>query len=152
MAFQTDGLAKIYSEIQTRMIRLDNEATEFAATIANLGGGSLSANAITSVFTRLGSYADFFSTAASTPGLAAYAQDQQSDPAYDIAAEFTAVQNAIDNALTWINDNFPKDPTNTYILKDELNLVDKAVITRTFTQAQLSGLQTQLEAIAAAIE
>lgn len=153
MAFQTDGLAKIYSEIQEKMIRLKGEATQMVDTINNLGGSTLSAEYITNTFIRLGSYYNDFEVAAATPGLVKYAKAEQDDQSYDVVAEFQNVQATINTVLNWIYANFPKSPSpDEYLLKDQFDITTGAVITRRFNQAQLSGLVTQLNLLIAAID
>lgn len=89
-----------------------------------------------------------FTQLAATPGLAGYAKAQENDPAYDVAAEFTAMQGAITSALTWMNSNAPTGVT----AKTPANWGDGSLIANEFTPAQTAGLRTQLDAVIAAIE
>lgn len=87
---------------------------------------------------------------ASTPGIAAYAQAQEDDPAYDVAAEFSALLAAIDSAVTTVVNAVPKD-ANGYLLVNNIN-PDGTLVPREFSGAALSGVRAALDAIVAAVE
>lgn len=89
-----------------------------------------------------------FTQLAATPGLADYAKAQENDPAYDVAAEFTAMQSAITATLTWMNNNVPTSVT----AKPPANWGDGALIATEFTPAQTAGLRAQLDAVIATID
>ena len=88
-----------------------------------------------------------FDNLKSTPGILQYAKDQEAEPAYDISAEFTTMQAAISDALTWMDGNVPTNVT----AKAPADWGDGSLISNTFTPAQTSGLQTELAAVIATI-
>jgi len=87
---------------------------------------------------------------ATTPGIAAYAQAQEDDPAYDVAAEFSALLSAVDEAVSTVVNAVPKDG-NGYLLVNNIN-PDGTLVPREFSAGALSGVRTALDAIVAAIE
>jgi hypothetical protein len=84
---------------------------------------------------------------AATPGLAQYAQAQEGDATYDVAAEFTAMLGAAVAARDWIEANFPA--AGGYLQAN--SFVGHAVTPRPFTAGQLAGLVTVLNAVATTI-
>lgn len=86
---------------------------------------------------------NYFSTLKTTPGLAAYAKDQESDQAYDVAAEFTAMQTSLTSAMTWMESNVPTNVTT----KPVNEWGDGVIVSNTFTPAQTAGLQTALQGV-----
>lgn len=86
-----------------------------------------------------------FAALKTTPGLAQYARDQEDDPAYDVAAEFNAMQAAIANVIAWMDANVPTnvtaEPTTAWVSTTE------SLIATTFTPAQTAGLRTQLQGV-----
>ena len=92
-----------------------------------------------------------FAAAASTPGIAAYAQAQVNDPTLDVAADFTAMVNAIDATRAWVNTNFPVD-ANGYVLDRTRNFGTADFTQRTFSTAALATYRTMLDALIATID
>jgi len=88
-----------------------------------------------------------FTTLKATPGLAQYAQDQEVDPSYDVAVEFTSMQAAISGALAWMDTNVPVSVT----VKPLNTWDDSTLISDTFTPAQTNGLQFELNLVIAEI-
>lgn len=84
-----------------------------------------------------------FDTLKSTPGLAAYAQEQENDPTYDVAAEFTAMQSAITGAIAWMDANVPTSVT----VGAPSTWGEGSIITNTFTAGQTAGLQTAIQSV-----
>lgn len=80
-----------------------------------------------------------------TPGISQYAQDQEGDPSYDVAAEFTAVLALLDTATQGIISTFPKDGSG-YILAETMNS-DGILSPRNFTPSSLSALRSNLDAV-----
>ena len=91
-----------------------------------------------------------WTAAASTPGIAAYAQEQLGSPTLDVAAEFTAMLNAASSLRTWIFNNFPKDAGSGAWLVQSHN--DSGVPTSLmFTTAQLATFRTNVDTLLATI-
>ena len=86
---------------------------------------------------------------AATPGIASYAQAQENDPAYDVAAEYTAMRSAMVSARDQLISMFPKD-ANGFLLYQTMN-AGGVVSARTFTAAQLAPVVTLLNNVAATI-
>lgn len=92
-----------------------------------------------------------FAEVAATPGIGAEAQRQYAGvPGLDIAAEFTAMANAVDATLSWLVANYPKD-ANGRLAVVVWDGTDGALAQVTFTPAQTAGLAALLADIDAAI-
>jgi hypothetical protein len=88
-------------------------------------------------------------THASVPGIGAYAAAQLNNAGYNVASEFTAMTAAMQQVVSWVSTNFPKDG-NGFILAYTMD-ASGVRIPRQFTPAQTSGLVTQLNALIATI-
>lgn len=86
---------------------------------------------------------------ASTPGLAAYAQEQVNNPAYDVVAEFQAMRAALVDLRDYLIGAFPKD-ANGWILYQSIQ-ASGIVAVRTFTAAQLAAALAKIDAVIASI-
>lgn len=86
---------------------------------------------------------------AAVPGLATYAQGQEGDAAYNVAAEYAAMRTALGNALATLISSFPKDASGN-LLFEKLN-ADGSASVNTFTAAQLAGVVTLLQSVTATI-
>jgi hypothetical protein len=144
MAFRTDGLGKAYSKAQSEAIRLKSYASQASASLA---AATTSGNAVIQIMTTLKSSIEVFDSVSSLPGIAAYAQDDENDPAYDVVAEFTAMRNAAVSARDWIINNFPVSNPGGFLEKDTV-AADGSITVRQFTPGQTAGLQTELTALA----
>lgn len=82
------------------------------------------------------------------PGLAAYARAQYDDPAYDVAAEFTAMLAKVGETIDWIVVAVPKDASG-YMLVAKLTSTGQTI--RAFTTAQTANLRTELDELIATI-
>lgn len=98
---------------------------------------------------QLREYRERFNQIRQTPGIAAYAQAQENDGTYDVAAEFNAMIAAIDAAIAEILSTFPSDAQD-YLLAYKFN-ADGSTSPRQFTGGALGGVRTALDAIAASI-
>lgn len=78
-----------------------------------------------------------------TPGLAEYAQVQENDHAYDVAAAFTSMQAAIVGATGWMNANVPTSVT----AKAPATWDGGVIIATTFTPAATAGLRAALQGV-----
>ena len=146
MAFKTDGLGKAYQKAQNESIRVKAFATQANAALA---AGNVSANAVIQIMTNLKSTIEVWDSVSSLSGIAQFAKDQESDQAYDVVAEFTAMRAEAVAARDWVITNFPTSAGG-FIEKDTLQ-VDGSITVRTFTPAQTAGLQTALADLIAAI-
>jgi len=90
-----------------------------------------------------------FDNLKTTPGLAAYATEQENDVSYNVVTEFTTMQAAISSALSWMDTNVPTSVT----VKTPNQWADgETLISNTFTAAQTAGLRTALSAVISAID
>lgn len=85
------------------------------------------------------------------PGLAQYAKDQENDQAYDVVAEFNAMQTALQSVLTWMETNVPITNRSVAPVADWAN-EQTIQIANIFTASQTSGLRTEMAALIATID
>jgi hypothetical protein len=90
-----------------------------------------------------------FQAVAATPGIAAFAQEQISDPAFNVATEFQAMVAGIDSTVAWIAANMPA--ASGYLQVITLN-ANGTYTWRVFTAAATAGFRTQLDALIATID
>lgn len=90
-----------------------------------------------------------FNAVASIPNVAAYAQAQEDDDQYDVAAEFVAMVGAIEDAIAWIATNIPKDGGG-FAAIQTWN-ANGTITERSFSAAATAGLVTELQAVTATI-
>lgn len=88
---------------------------------------------------------------AATPGLAAYAQQQTNDPTYDVAAEYTAMRNALQALRDDLISRFPKSVDANLWLQYQQLQADGSITVRTFTAAQLAPTLPLIDAVTASI-
>lgn len=147
MAFPSDGgLAQAWIKALALAGAVKQTATGASSTAA---AGNVNYSQIERLFVQLQSAHAEFAALSTTPGLAAYAQEQLDDNALNIATEFTSMQAAITAVLDWIKTNLPKDGSG-YLLVRQID-GSNAVVDRQFTPAQTAGLRTVLDALAATI-
>lgn len=120
------------------------------ARAAQFAGNSVRAGLLLEVAEDLRGYRQTLMSAASAPGLAAYAQAEYADENYDIAADFTTMLAAMADVRDWIVANFPKNGGG-YLLREQI-AASGQVTERTFAAAELSALVTLLQALSATIE
>lgn len=85
---------------------------------------------------------------AATPGLAVYAQTQENDVTYDVAAEYQAMRTAMASARDTLIGIFP---TSGGYLAYQTIAADGTLGVRTFTSAQLASVVTQCQNVASKI-
>jgi len=110
------------------------------------GGDS---NQVLNVVDSLISFKDNLNAVKAIPGIAGYAQRQESDNAYDVAAEFSTLLALVDAGIGTVVTLFPTD-TNGYLLAYKFN-PDGTLVPRSFTGAQLSPIRTALGNIASGV-
>jgi hypothetical protein len=144
---KTDAL----TEVKQGAVRAKALATQLRNAMA---AGNTSAQTILNLLLQVKTLIDRWGALAATPGLAAYAQDQENDPAYDVAAEFTAMR----SALVAVRDRIINDlPTATApagaVGRIAVYTIDAtgALIADAFTPAQTVNLRADLDAFIATI-
>lgn len=147
MAFRASNQipARGYEEAKAEALRTRRTAEQYAATFA--AGGN--ADQIYSLLRLLAQHRARLQEIAAIPGLADYARAQESDAAYDVAAEFVAVIAAVESTITWMQAAIPVSAGYEQMYTRAANGFD--LVPRLFTAAALSPLVTRLQAIAAAV-
>ena len=142
MAFRASNLLpeKGYAEARQIAVNIKRSSNDY---IAKLAGGT-DADSILSALWFFVRNSNRLNELATIPGIGDYAKEQENDPTYDVAAEFTALVALIDDAEAWIRTALPVDGDD-YLLIYELNT--NSLIARGFTAGQVAPLVTKLQAI-----
>lgn len=83
-----------------------------------------------------------FNEVAALPNIGPYVQDQFGNASYDVAAEFTAMVNALTAVQTWLKTNIPANA---------VSIVNGTLTGVTYTPAQTGTLRTLIAAAQATI-
>src|SRR4051812_21681277 len=103
-------LARVWEDVQNTAIYLSAAAREQSNAAAS---GNVSSTFILSFEARLRGFRDQLDQAAAVPNIAAYVNTLPDKPVgYDVIAQFSAMRTQIVATVTWIQANFPRDPTN----------------------------------------
>lgn len=138
--------ANAYDEAKSTAASVKRLCTDTkAAALA----GPISANVIRQLLDKLISAKAKFAEITAIPGIAAYAEAQEGDSAYDVSAEFTAMTSEVDGILNWVIANIPTG-TGGFVLTETWST--SGVSVRTFSTAQTAGLRTELDALIATID
>lgn len=142
MAFKASSVipANAYASIKGNAMRLRN----YSAQIITLLQSDVSAQQFPGIVKQLSFFKGELSAVASTPGLAAYAQDQEGDPLYNVVNEYIGMIAAIDAAIATIQ------ATNTNALISAWTL--DGIAWNSFTAVQTAGLRADLQSIVDSIE
>ena len=148
MAFKASSYvpADAYEQAKRTMVALKRQCD---GAVSRWNADGASADEVLSAIAQLRQLDVTLSNLSGTSGLAAYAQDQESDPAYDVVAEFVTVRNLIDSALTTLVGNFPKDGSG-YLLSHTFD-ASNIRVPRHFTASNLANAITALQAISDSI-
>ena len=136
-----DAYANIKRQAVETKAYMTNQATAMQAA-------SSPATTPLSVIQHLQKVIALFDGWTATPGIATYAQQQENDPTYDVATEYTTMRTAMVNALNSLVSIFPT--SGGFMAYQTLNL-DGTITVRTFTAAQLSSVVTLCNSVAATI-
>ena len=134
LAFQYNNLKQLAAHLKTQCASYRTRTASGPFPISEISTGLLG---------LLVETADRFLSAPS--GLAAYAQEQEADPTYDVVAEFLAMRTAVVAARDWLATNLPKDGSNR-LLERILN-ADGSITNITVSSAQTAQLRTLLQAV-----
>jgi len=147
MAFRASSIvpSDAYAIVKRAAVQLKINLQGFNTTMQ---AGNINYEFLQGVYMTLKRADDQFDNLKTTPGLAAYAADQENDQTYDVAAEFNAMQSAINAAINWLNSNIPTSVT----AKTPDTWDGGVIIANEFTPAQTAGLRTQLTNVINAIE
>lgn len=145
MACKTGSVAFAYDDVR----QLATDVKDFCSrTSAAMAGGNTVSTTIFEVLIRARQSIARFNALKNTPGLPAYAQSQNDDPAYDVAAEFTAMLAAVTALASQIESDFPKD-ANGFLLAQTFGAYGP--VDRSFTPVQTASIRTRLNAVVATI-
>lgn len=138
--------ADTYNAVRSRATLFKRLANDTKTAMA---AGNVSASVIRQLLEGCLAAKAEFTAAAGVTGLAAYAQQQEGDEAYDVAAEFTAMQSAITGI---INEIVALVPTGTggYVLMEKWEAT--GVSSRQVTPAQTATLRDKLDTFIASVE
>ena len=140
---QADG----YTEAK----RLANRAKAFAqATSAMTAVNNVSANAVKQLVSEFKSYIERWTAISGIPGISDYAKAQESDPTYDVAAEFGVMLTAAIAVRDYIISALPKDAVTGRLAIETIN-ADGSFTVVSFTPGDTAGLRAVLDAFAATI-
>lgn len=137
-----DDAAIAYAALKARLRAFRVYAQDVRNACA---AGPVSGNLIVEFFQRLVAEKTANAASAAVPGIGQWAQDRDGGVDYNVAAEFVAVNAAIDSTGEWITANFPS--SGGYILKDQLGA--GGVSTRVFSSASTAGFRTVLDSLIA---
>jgi len=126
-------------------VQLKQNLSSFIATLSAQSVGFAELRGIYRTLERADAQ---FASLSATPGLAAYAQAQEDDATYDVAAEFTAMRSAVQSAIGWIGSNVPTTATVAPIGE----WTDQTVTSNAFTPAQTAGLRAALQVVVDSID
>ncbi len=147
MAFKASNIvpASAYNTVKHMAVRLKADCQSFVAT---LQAGNADYDLLRNIYLNLKLAKAKFDSLKATPGIAAYAQSQESDGAYDVAAEFNSMIAAIDAATGWMDANVPTNVT----AKTPADWSHSAsMISNNFTPSATAPLRTALNAVVAEI-
>lgn len=147
MAFKATNVVpqKAYEQVKGAAAQLKGT---IPGVVSHMANNSIGLEDARNVYFMLKRAHDQLDSLKSTPGLPAYAQAQENDGTYDVAAEFTALLTNIQTGITWIENNVPA----TVSLAPASQWTTSGTLSDTaFTPAQTAGLRTALNTIEASI-
>lgn len=142
----SQALSTAYGQIKGRALDIRLQSVALRASSA---AGAVSAERIVGYSAFLNRARTELAALASTPGIAAYAQEQENNPGLDIVAEYNAMLAQINATTAWISANFPED-VGGYKLAFQIN-VNGALVWRDFDTASLASFRTVLDSLIATI-
>ena len=139
-----ESLRKTYETFKDTSARARRYAVNGIAAMAAM---PVDSDEILRLYERMADMRTAMQSAAAVSGITAYAQDEESNPTYDVVAEINAIVTLIDAAITWIDTNFPK--TNGYW--QTISGADGALTPRAFSVNATANLRAALQNIVNAI-
>ncbi len=148
MAFPAtnQNLADAYRLLKGRAADVRSQSVSLrAASLA----GPIGADRILNYVAMLARSKTEMAALSATPGLAAYAQAQENNPALNIVNEYNAMTSQIDSTVGWIVANFPQD-VGGFKLAFSM-AASGSLVYRSFDTATLATFRTTLDALIATI-
>jgi hypothetical protein len=153
MAFRASTQIKADGLSEAKRLALRAKAFAQAHSSA-MAAGNVSANLVLQVLQEFKSLIERWGIIAASPGIGPYAQDQENDPGYNVAAEFTAMRNAAIAVRDRIIADIPKATAPAGVagrIAIHTLEADGGLTTAIFTPAQTLQLQADLNSFIAAI-
>jgi len=141
MAFRTNSLSSVVTDLNDTMVRLKQVAS---AGIAQLNSGPTDARYILSIRQRAIKVLSELNTISRTPGIVDHIRKEVNDQDYAVGLEFTKVVAALTDLQSGIESAFPVD-SDGYLLIEKLDATDTAE--RTFTVAETDGVRSLLQTL-----
>ena len=147
MAFRASSLitSNGYASAKGLALRAKSAAEASAADFSS----STASDRVLQCYQSLRQIRDELVSVKSIPGIVAYAQDQEADATYDVAAEFTALIAALDSVFAEIESTFPT--TGAGYLEERKLTAQGTYEYRTFSPGALSTLRGLLGNVASAV-
>lgn len=146
MAYPTDNLALVLTDIDRRMISIKSAA---ARDKTKLLAGPVFASLLIDEAIKAQEHMDALTAAAATPGIVQYAKDQKNDQGLDVVTEFNAVRDALEAVKDWIVATFPL--SGGFLLRESWDL-QTGTVDRTFSTGATAPLVILLDALIATID
>lgn len=148
MAFPatSQALSRAYAQIKGRALDVRSQS---AALRASAAAGPITGERVIGYSAFLNRARSELQSLSSTPGLAAYAREEENNPGLDIVAEYNAMVAQIDATIAWIVANLPQDVSG-YKLVLQLD-AQGLLVWRQFDTAATAGFRTALDALIATI-
>lgn len=139
-------LARVWEDVQNVAIFLRAAAQDQRVSSA---AGNVSSSSILSFEARLRGFRQQLDDAAAVPNIATYVNSLPDKPVgYDVNTEFNNLRGQLVATVAWIQNNFPRDTTNTYMLAKSWGA--DGPVDRLFTVSDLAAYRVQLDALLAA--
>jgi hypothetical protein len=137
-----------YADIQRKATSLQSLASAAKITLAAANTSGNEIKQLLELFIRCKSD---LQTAAAVPGIATYAQTQEGDGGYNVAAEFTAMINACTGVINTITGLIPTAVSGgqSYVAVEQWTAA--GITVRSFTPAQTLGLRNALDTFIATV-
>ena len=117
------------------------------AVITRLEGSTVSSELMLSTYVKLGIARDQFTEYMLVPGMVAHAQAAEDDVLYNVATETTALVAAIQDAIDWVDANFPSSAG--YLL--DAAAADGVITYRTLPTTAADAFSVKLAAVVALV-
>ena len=142
---QTDA-AEAWKIIRTNASNLKQWLT---AEHAELASSDVTLESVVAIYRRLRDHRLQLVAMSAVENINAYVQDMRNDQTYDAVAQVTAVTDAINAALSWVDNN----ASGLTLTGDTASnaIANGSIVTNRFTPAQTSGLRSAMVTIGAAI-
>lgn len=144
MAFRASNDIPQIAYAQLRAVARNVRLHSLAA-VARMAASGADYETLRDLYTFLRSALTQLNQLAQTPGIVAYAQQQEDDATYDVAAEYGAMVAAIDAVTDWMEANIPTSVTAVPVAQWTAN---GSLIATTYSAGDTAALRALLQAAA----